>query len=226
MPQKLSFLLDTNVVSALQAGHCPDALHALLDRVEPDQIALTGTVVCELQYGVCCLANQKHAPRHTILKAQRLQESLDHLGRLPLTMISEGYEASRLRGTMAACPALRQFYLPKKGCNLIYPAEDITLAAIAIVEEGVIVTANGDDFALINKHFPLRGVYNPFHDVWPVPYAPERGWDCPDLHRNPKVRLEANWPLLVRPDVAAFRLAGSANRTSNPGGRSDPPTIH
>jgi hypothetical protein len=67
---------------------------------------------------------------------------------------------------MNETPPLRNFLLQDPVTRKTKTGADLAIASIAIAHNGVVATGNGSDFRIINRHFPLPGLYDPFDGKW------------------------------------------------------------
>jgi hypothetical protein len=74
--------------------------------------------------------------------------------------------AALLLGRMNETPPLRNFVLQDPATRKIKTGADLAIASIAIAHNAVVATGNGSDFLVINRHFQLPGLYDPFHGKW------------------------------------------------------------
>jgi toxin FitB len=77
-----------------------------------------------------------------------------------------GTDAALLLGRMNETPALRNFLVQDPATRKTKTGADLAIAAIAIAHSAVVATGNGNDFLVIDRHFHLPGLYDPFNGKW------------------------------------------------------------
>jgi toxin FitB len=77
-------------------------------------------------------------------------------------------EAAVLPGRMNETPALRNLLVHDPGAKKTKTGADLAIASIAITHRAVVTTGNCSDFLFIHRHFPLPGLYDPFHGKWVI----------------------------------------------------------
>jgi toxin FitB len=154
-------ILDTDVVSNLRKKRPHPKLVSWLDEMGWQDLATTVLTVMEIQAGI---ERARRTSAATADDVQRWLGGLLQVGKpqvLPLNT-----DAALLLGRMHETPALRNFLLHDSAATKTKTGADLAIAAIAIAHEAVVATGNGGDFLLINRHFPLSGLYDPFEGKW------------------------------------------------------------
>jgi predicted nucleic acid-binding protein len=157
------FILDTDVVSNLRKKKPHPHLGSWMDEIGWQDLATTVLTIMEIQIGI------ERAKRSNVATADSAQQWFDGLLRvgkphvLPLDT-----DAALLLGRMNETPALRNFLVQDPATQKSKTGADLAIAAIAIAHDAVIATGNGRDFLVINRHFGLPGLYDPFQGKWLV----------------------------------------------------------
>jgi toxin FitB len=155
------YILDTDVVSNLRKKKPHPNLVIWMDEIGWQDLATTVLTVMEIQIGI------ERAKRSNVATAESVQQWFDGLLRvgkphvLPLST-----EAALLLGRMNETPALRNFLVQDPATQKTKTGADLAIASIAIAHNAVVATGNGSDFRVINRHFRLPGLYDPFHGKW------------------------------------------------------------
>ncbi|PYE93015.1 hypothetical protein C8J35_11612 [Rhizobium sp. PP-F2F-G38] len=125
------------------------------------QIAIPFPAIVEIQQGILEIGYDKPE------KAEKLSQWLDEL------MLTDFYypeatpAVARKLAEMNCCRPLKNLWYVN-GATGKKPGMDLFIAAIAIVHNLWIATMDNDDFVIIDKFFPLPGVYNPKSSVWRI----------------------------------------------------------
>ncbi|MBB3979745.1 hypothetical protein GGQ64_004990 [Rhizobium azooxidifex] len=163
------FLLDTNIICDARKPKPPPALKSWLR--SQDEIAIPFPAMLEIEQGIAEL--RKTNP----LKAQELRDWMDSVlaGRHYYPAINS--DVARILAEMYCCRPLKNLWYIETGKKEKKPGQDLFVAAIAICHSLPIATSDTYDFVLINRHFPLPGVFSPMAQEWAVPlptFTPER----------------------------------------------------
>lgn len=155
------FILDTDVVSNLRKKKPHPNLLSWMDEIGWQDLGTTVLTVMEIQIGI------ERAKRSNAAIADSVQQWFDGLLRVGKPhVLPLGTDAALLLGRMNETPALRNFLLQDPATQKSKTGADLAIASIAIAHNAVVVTGNGSDFLLINRHFPLPGLYDPFNAKW------------------------------------------------------------
>ncbi|MBY3538084.1 type II toxin-antitoxin system VapC family toxin [Rhizobium laguerreae] len=191
-------IIDTNIISVAQLPQKPQWILDWLDSLPLGSVAIPWVLIYEVEYGI------HQAKRTNLAKALFVTQWFEAFLQQSLIILDMNVDAARTLGRMAACPSLRQFFetLPRTDRNgKMYKNDrinlgcDVILAALSIAHGLPIATCNDKDFAFINDHFPLPGVYNPKSDEWVVP--PPVGWGMTDYANDddPEDDIDENFRL-------------------------------
>jgi predicted nucleic acid-binding protein len=155
------FILDTDVVSNLRKKKPHPNLVSWIDEIGWQDLATTVLTVMEIQIGIERARRSNAATADSVQQwfAGLLQVGKPHV--LPL-----GTEAVLLLGRMNETPALWNFLVQDPETKKTKTGADLAIASIAIAHHAVVATGNGSDFLVINRHFHLPGLYDPFHGKW------------------------------------------------------------
>jgi predicted nucleic acid-binding protein len=154
-------MLDTNIVSNLRKARPHPNLIAWLLTVQPSEVFMTSTTICEIQCGIA------QSPNREI--AGSVQNWLDGMLKdgCPLILDFDA-EAARILGRMWADPSLDNFVRTDPRSTKRKSGADLAIAATAIVRDMMIVTDNVTDFELIGRAFALPGLINPLAGTAPT----------------------------------------------------------
>jgi predicted nucleic acid-binding protein len=157
------FILGTDVVSNLRKKRPHPNLLSWMDEIGWQELATTVLTVMEIQIGI------ERARRSDAATADNVQQWLAGLLRVGKPhVLPLGTEAAVLLGQMNETPQLRNFILHDPGAKTTKTGADLAIASIAIAHNAVVATGNGSDFLVINRHFQLPGLYDPFDGKWLV----------------------------------------------------------
>jgi predicted nucleic acid-binding protein len=157
------FVLDTDVISNLRKKRPHPSLLGWIGEVGWQELATTSVTIMEIQIGI------ERARRSDAAIAQSVQDWLGGLlqaGRPQVLPLDTG--AALLLGRMYETPPLRNFLVNDSGAKKSKTGVDLAIASIAIAQDAIVATGNGNDFCLIHEHFPLQGLYDPFEGKWLV----------------------------------------------------------
>lgn len=181
-------LLDTDIVSLMGRVKPPPGLRPWLLRVGIHRLALCYPVIAELLRGAHL--RMKDDPQKALLIANWVDELIPMAFPFPEMTA----EVATVYAGMTSVPALRHMWTVQRGQKSNRLGHDLMISAIAIVYRMPILTANVDDFLVINEHFPLPGVYHPIEAEWHVEPCfdvplPEFDADEPDPHEKSLPKL-------------------------------------
>ncbi|MBO9126924.1 MULTISPECIES: type II toxin-antitoxin system VapC family toxin [unclassified Rhizobium] len=170
-------ILDTNVVSIAHLPEPPAWIISWFRRLGPEAVATSWVTVYEIEYGIrMCERSNPETASFVLNWFEKFLNKRMHFLEMNL-------QASRILGEMAACSHLRQLFetqprINKWGQELknetIKLGADAMIAAMSIAYGLPIASMNVKDFVLIDRHFPLPGLYNPQLDEWVL--GPPIGW--------------------------------------------------
>ncbi len=166
-------ILDTNIVSEAQKPRPRPELVAWLQSLSSSQVAITYSTFFEMSYGIELLADTD--PQRTEILRKWRAEFLTFNFAMPETTPEVGEVLAKM-----ACKG------PLKDHWILWPeanggqrrklkfGSDPMIAATAIVHSMPIATLNVKDFLIIDRYFPLPGVFDPLSMEWIV--DPPPGW--------------------------------------------------
>lgn len=152
------FLLDTNVISNAQKKQPQPDLAAWLKR--QSRLAIPFPVILEIEIGIAEIS-ATHPE-----KAVELRQWLDALLETNFVYPEITTGVARHLAAMQCCPPLKHLCRVDPRSKEQMPGQDLFIAAISIVHEMPIATIDRRDFMLIDRYFPLPGIYDPVQDVW------------------------------------------------------------
>lgn len=155
------FLLDTNIICDARKPKPPPALKNWLR--SQDEIAIPFPAMVEIEQGIAELRKNNPA------KAQELRDWMDGVlaGRHYYPAVNS--DVARMLAEMYCCRPLKNLWYTDAGKKERKPGQDLFVAAIAICHSLPIATSDTYDFVLIDRHFPLPGVFSPMAQEWAVP---------------------------------------------------------
>jgi predicted nucleic acid-binding protein len=160
----MRYLLDTDVVSNLRKQTPNARLLDWLGRTAEDDVGIPLVAVFEIQMGIEVLRREGKGG-----KADEIEAWLDGLLQARGDyLVAPDAEMVRLQARMFSAPALRNFLHPAPRSPKLKFGADLIVAATAIVRGAVVVSFNVSDYAQIDAHFPLPGLYHPGRDEWVV----------------------------------------------------------
>lgn len=162
-----SFLADTNILSqTIKARPDPDVIEWL--RRGP-KLIVSHPAIFEIEWGAWKL--RRTDPERAGRIFQYLDELIDKAGSdiPPSTTF-----VTRLQARMAEVPELTNLGSPRYGKRRRPPGQDVAIAAYAIAYHLPIATLDTGDFAVINKYFPLPGVFDPSTRRWTIMWSPSK----------------------------------------------------
>jgi toxin FitB len=155
-----TYLLDTCVLSELSKKDPDPTTVVWLDQVT--NVAVPMGALIEIERGI-------HLRKRTsVARAAELREWFETLLTKDLPFRATDHYIARLLGAMLAVPALNALWIPNPQAKEPRYGQDLHIAATAIVCGYAIATYDVHDFLLINRHFPLLGLYNPREGRWYV----------------------------------------------------------
>ncbi|MFC5757957.1 PIN domain-containing protein [Rhizobium sp. GCM10022189] len=154
------FLLDTNIICNASKTRPHPVVSDWLERQE--RVAIPFAVILEVETGISQKAFDSP------LKAAELRDWLDGVLDTEFDYPLPTPKVARQLGEMLCSGPLKHlWYVDLSGRKK--PGQDLAIAATAIVYDMPIATLNCTDFDLIDRFFPLPGVYDPQMDRWTVP---------------------------------------------------------
>ncbi|MCS4243137.1 putative nucleic acid-binding protein [Rhizobium sp. BIGb0125] len=129
-----------------------------------NSLALSFPAIAELRRGA--YLSSKTDPQ----KAMRLHDWIDDLLSVDFQFAQLTSKASDLYAQMTTVGPLRHLYMTSPGQKKDKIGHDLLFAALSITHQMPIASFNARDFVLIDKYFPLPGVFDPLNALWSVPY--------------------------------------------------------
>lgn len=154
----LGFLLDTCVLSETSRRNPHPAVVRFIESAE--NLMLPVAVVMEFQMGITEISYKDP------VRAVRLAAWYQRLAASGLPVIDTNTEVAEVWGVLAADPRLRNLFVANARAQRPRAGQDLHIAAVALVHRVAIATMNVKDFTLINRFYPLPGIYNPMEDSW------------------------------------------------------------
>lgn len=130
-----------------------------------ESVAIPFPVILEIEWGITNKARTDPA------RAAQLRHWWDQLMKTEFEYPAMTPRVAALEARMAVEPFLKNLWLNHAKGRPRPPVQDLKTAAIAITYGLPIATLDSTDFALIDRYFPLPGVFNPALGQWIVPYS-------------------------------------------------------
>lgn len=165
-----SFILDTCVLSEASKSRPHPSVTRFLQGGE--NLLLPSAVIMEFQLGIT------KAAAIDPVRAVRLTNWYQRTVLAGLPILDTTKEVAEVWGILAADPRFRSLITGDTRAKRPRDGQDLHVAAFAIALRYPIATMNVTDFALIDRCYPLPGVYNPMADRWHgriEPLYPEEG---------------------------------------------------
>ncbi|MBY5868483.1 type II toxin-antitoxin system VapC family toxin [Rhizobium leguminosarum] len=171
-------LLDTTILSARAKISPPAGLRYWLEDVaEIAYLCVCFPVLIEIKRGL-------HMTRDPATAA-RVRKVIEDIEQSDFLYLALGRDTEDIFAAMLATPALKRFWYADPKAKHQRVSNDLTIAAMAITYDALIITADGD-FKDIHRYFDLPGVYNPIREEWVV--------EPPEPIELPRLRPEAPTP--------------------------------
>ncbi|MGO8021292.1 PIN domain-containing protein [Rhizobium leguminosarum] len=155
------FLLDTNILCNSSKPRPHPRISEWL--MAQKHVAIPFAVFLEIETGIAQRAQDN------ALAAGRLWEWVDSICDTEFEYPPITPAVARVLGKMLCCRPLTNLWFVDPTTHKRKPGQDLFIAATALVYNLPIATADGSDFELIDRYFPLQGVFNPAFDIWVVP---------------------------------------------------------
>jgi predicted nucleic acid-binding protein len=154
------FLLDTNIISNSSKKRPHPRISAWL--IAQKRVAIPFAALLEIETGIAQRARENQNA------ASELWRWLDSITETAFEYPIATPEVARVLGHMLCCRPLTNLWFKDAEHDKRKPGQDLFIAATAIVYHLPIATTDGTDFELINRYYPLPGVFNPAFNVWVV----------------------------------------------------------
>lgn len=177
-------ILDTNILSDAQKPRPRPELIAWLEGLSPSKVAIPYSAFFEISYGIELVAQSDPE------RANKLRKWRAHFLSLEFAVPETTPEVGEIVARMACKGPLKDHWIMWPDVNggqrrKLKFGSDPMIAATAIVHEMPIATLNVRDFLLIDRYFPLPGVFDPLSMEWIV--DPPPGWSFkPDMESEAK----------------------------------------
>lgn len=154
----LGYLLDTCVLSETSRRNPHPAVVRFIETAE--NLMLPVAVVMEFQMGITEISYKDP------VRAVRLAAWYQRLAASGLPVIDTNTEVAEVWGVLAADPRLKNLFVANARAQRPRAGQDLHIAAVALVHRIAIATMNVKDFTLIDRFYPLPGIYNPMEEKW------------------------------------------------------------
>lgn len=162
----LVYLMDTNILSNAGLQRPPPGLRSWMKTVGAKSLALSYPAITELRRGAHLA--QKHDPQ----KAERLHTWIEDILSVDFRFAEFTPRTASVYAEMTTTGPLRYLYLTPPEQKKDKLGHDLHFAALSIVHQMPIVTFNIKDFMLIDRYFPLPGLYQPIEQTWYIDCRP------------------------------------------------------
>jgi len=158
----LIYLMDTNILSNAGLKRPPVGLRSWMKTIGANSLALSFPAISELRRGAH-LASQVDPQ-----KAARLHGWIDDILSVNFRFAELTSKSADLYAQMASIGPLRHLYVPSPEQKKNKIGHDLLFAALSITHQMPIATFNVKDFILVDRYFPLPGVFHPVDNEWYV----------------------------------------------------------
>lgn len=155
-------LMDTNIVSLMGKWRSPPGLRPWLLEIGPARLAICYPVITELLRGAHLVMPSNAEKAREITDWVQLVKAAD------FAVLDMNFEVADIYARMTSTPRLKQMWVSNGQSKRNRLGHDLMIAAVSIVHQAPILTANVADFLSIDRTFPLPGVYHPFESAWYV----------------------------------------------------------
>ena len=159
-----TFILDTCVLSEASKRKPNPAVLQFLETV-PD-LRLPTAVLMEVQLGITQVSATDP------VRAVRLGNWYQWVMSAGFPILDTTREVAEIWGVLAADPRLRNLVVGHAHAKRPRNGQDVHIAAFALAHRLPIATMNLRDFELIDRCYPLPGLYNPLEGRWHVQIEP------------------------------------------------------
>lgn len=156
------YVLDTNVVREIFDPRGDVGVKKWFASLAAEHTAIPQFVYLEIYFGIENIRNR--SPAKYELLNRLIADVEREFGVLEVTP-----DVHRLLAQMMLCRPLKPLWQTDPRATKIKCRLDIHIAATAIVHHAVVATRNTDDFLLIDRHFNLPGLFDPWAGTWHVP---------------------------------------------------------
>lgn len=172
-------MLDTCIISEAQKPRPRPELTEWLAELPSSTIAIPFSAIFETSHGIRLLADTDPEKAERLTKWQA--ELLSYEFHIPSTTA----RVAELLSAMACTGPLKYHWItcpdvPNTKKRKLKFGSDPMIAATAIAHQMPIATFNIRDFVLIDRYFPLPGVYDPMSSEWII--RPPNDWELPPNH--------------------------------------------
>lgn len=175
MPDNV-FLLDTDIVSLFGRPRSPPGLRPWLLELGVDRLAISYPTIAELMRGAHI--KRKDDPEKAEQIMAWIRQVLATNFRAPVMTA----EVAGVYAQMTSVPSLRNMWTVQRSQKSNRLGHDLMIAAVSIIHQLPILTANISDFMRINDQFPLPGLYHPLEGRWRL--VPDREILLPQLDKS------------------------------------------
>lgn len=163
-----AFILDTCVLSEMSKGRPNQSVVRFLETAT--DLKLPSAVLMEFQLGITEVSAKDP------IRAVRLSNWYQRVMSAGFPILDTTKEVAEVWGIIAADPRLRNLVVGDARAKKPRNGQDLHIAAFALVHRLPIATMNVRDFELIDRCYPLPGIYNPMEESWharmsPLPFA-------------------------------------------------------
>ncbi len=185
MPERL-LLLDTDIVSLSGRQHPPPGLRPWLLEVGIERLAIGFPVITELMRGAYLLGDRNPE------RAAAIKGWIEQIMAAEFAVPTMGPDVAEIYARMTSIPCLRHMWTADRGAKKNRLGHDLMIAALSIVHDAPIITANPRDYVRIHQWFELPGVYHPLEARWYV--EPEHHVILPPFRMNGNMHPSRSLP--------------------------------
>ncbi len=163
-----TYILDTCVLSEVSRDRPNRSVVRFLEMAA--ELKLPSAVLMEFQLGIT------EASAKDPVRAVKLSNWYQRVMSAGFPILDTTKEVAEVWGILAADPRLRNLVVGHAKAKKPRNGQDLHIAAFALVHRLPIATMNVRDFELIDRCYPLPGIYNPMEESWharmsPLPFA-------------------------------------------------------
>lgn len=153
-----AFILDTCVLSEMSKARPNQSVVRFLETAT--DLKLPSAVLMEFQLGITEVSAKDP------IRAVTLSNWYQRVISAGFPILDTTKEVAEVWGILAADPRLRNLIVGDARAKKPRNGQDLHIAAFALVHRLPIATMNVRDFELIDRCYPLPGIYNPTAERW------------------------------------------------------------
>jgi len=156
------YVLDTNVVREIFDPQGSPVVKGWFASLPPGHTAIPQFVYLEFYFGIEKIREKNPAKYETLNRF--IADVEREFGFLEVTPAEH-----RILAQMMLCRPLKPLWQSDPRAQRVGCRFDVHIAATAMAHNRTVATRNIGDFLLINRHFALPGLFDPWMGIWHVP---------------------------------------------------------